>query len=199
MADDANAELPFEPRSDIAREDALWWIARTRGQLRGARDHEARDPCGTCGITDAVLIPRNGQNTVRCQKCGRLLYNAPKTDTGETPRTASTLRRDVKAGQQARILDRDNGRCVLCGRSDEPVTIGHLLSVQDGYALGADAKLLGDDANLAAMCEGCNLGLASRSVNPRTYAAIMYRLVQADMARTSIGDESREQAGIDVS
>ncbi len=54
--------------------------------------------------------------------------------------------------QQARILDRDHGRCVLCG-THEDLTIGHLLSLEDGARLGAATVELYSDANLAAMCE----------------------------------------------
>ncbi len=187
MAEEADRpELPFGPRSDIEREEAIWWIRRTRKeQLQGARDYQSRTPCAACGITDAVLIPRGGQNTVRCARCGLALYNAPKAETGEAPRTVTTLRSGIKPGQQAHILDRDNGRCVLCGRSDQPITIGHLLSIEDGLTLGVSAALLNDDANLAAMCEACNLGLSGRSVSPRTYGAIMYRLVQAEAGRAA--------------
>ena len=56
-----------------------------------------------------------------------------------------------------------------------------------GLALGASAALLNDDANLAAMCEACNLGLSGRSVSPRTYGAIMYRLVQAEAGGAADG------------
>lgn len=75
------------------------------------------------------------------------MYWAPGAETGRKPRTVSTLRKG-------------------------PLHIGHPLSVEDGVAVGADNTLLYDDANLAAMCETCNLGLRP-SVGPRTYAAIM--------------------------
>ena len=44
-----------------------------------------------------------------------------------------------------------------------------------------EARLLIDDDNLAGMCEACNLGLlhADGTVVPKTYAAIMFRLLQA--------------------
>lgn len=172
--------LPFEEREALRREEAKWWIAHAREALAaGGRRYESRADCPDCGTRDAALIPRNGQNTVRCARCGRLLYNAPKTETGEVPRTALTLRQDIKASQQARILDRDHARCVLCGRGDVPLSIGHLLSVQDGLRLGATAEELQSDENLAAMCEACNLGLSSRSVSPATYARIMLHLIRA--------------------
>lgn len=157
-----------------------------RGQLAelGGREFRAARPCPKCHTTEAALIPKNGQNTVRCARCGQLSYNAPKTETGDRPRTVETLRRALKPGTQARILDRDNGRCVLCGRSDQPLTIGHLLSVDDGCRLGTDEELINDEANLAAMCEACNLGLGKASVSPRRYAAIMWRLLQAQAVPT---------------
>ena len=131
------------------------------------------------------MIPKNGQNTVRCSRCGVHTYNAPKTETGERARTVETLRQGLKPSQQARILDRDYGRCVLCGRSDLPLSIGHLLSVDDGFRLGADESIVNSEANLATMCEPCNLGLGRASVSPRTYAAIMWRLLQVEVKRTA--------------
>lgn len=174
-----------EERADLELESAKWWIARARQELAGAggREFLASRPCPDCGITKAAIIPRNGQNTVRCARCGKHYYNAPKAETGEGPRTAKTLRRDIRPGKQARILDRDNGRCVLCGRSDQSLSIGHLLSIEEGRLLGADEGLLNDDANLAAMCEACNLGLSAISINSRTYVRIIWRLVQAEIAR----------------
>ena len=88
----------------------------------------------------------------------------------------------IHVARDPQILDRDHGRCVLCGSSDD-LTIGHLLSVADGFALGALESELNDDANLAAMCEGCNAGLGARSVSARTYLVIMFRLVQAEIRR----------------
>jgi hypothetical protein len=62
-----------------------------------------------------------------------------------------------------------------------------LLAIEDGLDLGATVTELNSDANLAAMCEACNLGLphGPGSVNPRTYAIIMWRLVQAELRRTT--------------
>lgn len=79
-----------------------------------------------------------------------------------------------------------------CGSTDE-LTIGHWLSIEDGAELGATRVELNDDANLGAMCEACNLGLphGPNSVSPRTYAVIMYRLVQAEVSRAVLHDQHR--------
>jgi Zn ribbon nucleic-acid-binding protein len=146
--------LPFEEREELRKEEAKWWIAHSREVLAaGGHRYIARQPCNACETADAVLYPRGGQNTVLCSECGRLLYNAPKTETGEAPRTVKTLRTQMRPSQQARILDRDHARCVLCGRGDQMLTIGHLLSIEDGARIGATALELNDDLNLAAMCD----------------------------------------------
>ena len=175
--------LPFGPPDEEARAEARWWISHMRATLEAAREHRARQPCPECGIDRAVIVPSGGQNSVRCQKCGRHLYNAPKTETGEAPRTVRTLRRGVKPRQQARILDRDNRRCVLCGSGEGAMALGHLLSVEDGVAVGATQQDLYCDANLATMCEACNLGLGGRSVTPRSYAVIVLALIRAERRR----------------
>lgn len=119
---------------------------------------------------------------MRCQICHIHLYNAPKTETGQRPRTVKTLRRSIRPSQQARILNRDRGRCVLCASPHE-LTIGHLLSIEDGARLGATETELYSDANLAAMCEACNIGLrhGSRSITPRTYAVLLWHLIRAEL------------------
>lgn len=148
------------------------------------RHHRPRDPCPRCNASEAVLITKGHQDTLRCARCDRFLYNAPRTETGTKPRTVKTLRRSIRPKQQARILNRDRGRCVLCG-STEDLTIAHLLSIEHGAELGVSERHLYDDANLAAMCEACNLGLrhGPRSVTPRTYLVIMFWLVQVEIQR----------------
>jgi predicted Zn finger-like uncharacterized protein len=175
--------LPFDDDPSFRREEATWWIAHYRQILaEGGRRYEARRSCPNCKTRDAALVPRNGQNTVRCAKCGHLIYNAPKTETGEQPRTVKTVRHQLKPSQQARIFDRDHCRCVICGRGDCPLTVGHLLSISDGLELGASEGELSSDVNLAAMCEACNAGLGRKSVSPSTYARIMLHLVRAASA-----------------
>lgn len=65
------------------------------------------------------------------------------------------------------------------------LTIGHLLAIEDGARLGATEIELYSDANLATMCEACNIGLrhGPRSLTPRTYAVIIWRLTQAELGR----------------
>ncbi len=177
-------------RQDLDKEEAHWWIARMRKQLGTITQYDSRQDCPDCGIKSAAVAPSNGQNVVRCAKCGRHLYNAPKTETGERPRTVSSLRHTIKPSQQSRILDRDHRTCLLCGRADVQLTIGHLLSVEEGVGVGASEGELYNDANLAAMCESCNLGLGRHSISPRTYAVIMLHLERAETLRGSKGQKA---------
>lgn len=172
--------------TDEERQEGLFGINRARQALGEVEDVRSREPCPKCGGYRAFLQRRGGQNTVWCVYCNIHLYNAPKTETGERRRTVATVRRRIRPSQQARIFDRDHGRCVLCGRGDENLTIGHLLSIEDGLELGATEDELHDDANLAAMCEACNLGLGKRSVSAPTYARIMLHLVRAERRRASV-------------
>lgn len=135
--------------------------------------HVMRAPCRHCGHQKGRLEPTNGQNCVYCLRCGRHAYNAPKTETGEPQRTVRT-RPDIKPSKRARILQRDSYRCVLCGHADWPLHIGHCISVEEGLAAGANETELYDDENLAAMCEECNSGLGSGSVDLR----LMLRLLR---------------------
>lgn len=141
-------------------------------------------PCRWCGSIEATLGESGNQLPVRCVSCGRVSYNAPKDEVGFANRSVKTLRADVSPSQQARILDRDHGRCVLCGTSDY-LTIGHLLSVADGLRVGAAPEVLNDDVNLAAMCEGCNSGLGEQSVSLLT-ARLFHHLLEAQRARSPV-------------
>jgi 5-methylcytosine-specific restriction endonuclease McrA len=100
------------------------------------------------------------------------------------PRSVETVRRGLKPSQQARILERD-GRCLLSGRTadDVPLTVAHLISVKDGLDAGLTDAEINDDANLAAMCESCNLGLGGRSVAPTTLIRHAAVAVRAQIAR----------------
>jgi len=202
--------LSAAERREMEKAEAKWWIARAKATLPQSREYVSRQPCTSCQTTEALVVPSNGQNVVRCARCGRSLYNAPKTETGERPRTVTTLRQQIKPSQQARILDRDHRTCVLCGRSDQPLVIGHLLSIEEGVGVGASEAELYDDANLAAMCEACNSGLSRHSISPRTYAVIMLHLVRAERRRShhpatsvrgvaDLAPEEVDVSGLDVS
>lgn len=76
----------------------------------------------------------------------------------------------VSCSKRARIIDRDNGMCAGCDRSDI-VNVGHLLSIEHGRKLGATDDELWADENLAAMCDGCEGGY-------RVSPLLLYRLLQ---------------------
>lgn len=177
---------PELPLTEGERQRGAFMTRRLKEDLGEVRLITARAPCPDCGTTDAKLFPRvNGQARVHCAACDRWLYFAPKTETGERPRTVETVRRGLKPSQQARILERDGQRCLLCGRTarDVPMTVGHLVSVKDGLAAGLTDAELHDDANLAAMCESCNLGVGGASVAPTTLIRHLAVAVRVEFAR----------------
>lgn len=145
-----------------------------------SHDYIARDPCPDCHTVKAVLIPQGQHSGVYCVRCRRWLYWAPKHETGEAPRTVATLRKGLKPSQQARILERDLGRCVMCG-TRENLHIAHFLSVKDGIALGVPDEVLESDENKAAMCEACNLGLQGHSVSARFYVSLLAALLHPEV------------------
>jgi len=51
--------------------------------------------------------------------------------------------------------------------------VGHILSVDDGMLLGLTEVVLNNDANLAAMCEECNLGLSKMSIPTTVYVHLL--------------------------
>lgn len=139
--------------------------------------HAMRVPCAACGERVGILTPTNGQNVVRCRRCGRACYNAPKSEMGESVRSIVS-RPGIDPAQRARVLHRDGGRCIFCGRGSPDgviLHVGHVLSVAEGRALGVTAAEIFDDFNLAAMCEEDNLGLGAHSLDPLMWL----RLVRA--------------------
>ena len=144
-----------------------------------------RSPCQRCGSTEAIVHMVSHQATVRCARCNAFLYNAPRVELGHAKRSVHTLRKHITPTQQARILNRDHGRCVLCGRKND-LTIGHLLSLEDGLTQGIERTVLNHDLNLAAMCESCNLGLlhSDKSVHARTYLSLLGGLLKSEHDRS---------------
>lgn len=130
-----------------------------------------------CGGSAGRIEERNGQDCVYCLDCGAYQYNAPRTETGREQRSLRS-RPAIAPSKRARILERDNYTCVLCHRTDAPLSIGHLISVESGQQLGLTDTDLYDDENLAAMCAECNAGLSKTPVSLRF-------LVRALQARLS--------------
>jgi hypothetical protein len=133
-------------------------------------------PCVRCGSTDGALTEAGPHWKLTCLDCGAYQRFISKAELGLSVRSLSD-RPDIKPKKRARILDRDNGRCVICGRDDE-LHIGHILSVDEGRALGWADEQINDDENLAALCALCNAGYGSLSINPRLAAALIQARIQ---------------------
>ena len=72
-------------------------------------------------------------------------------------------------------MERDNNICIECGRFPPVVMlqVGHLVSVDEGHAIGVTDDELNADENLYCVCEECNVGRSSRSVKPTMYLRLM--------------------------
>lgn len=128
---------------------------------------DMRRPC-LCGGSLGRIEERNGQDCVYCLDCGAYQYNAPRTETGREQRSLRS-RPAIAPSKRARILERDNYTCVLCGKASSAahLSIGHLISVESGQQFGLSDADLYDDENLAAMCAECNAGLSKTPVSLR--------------------------------
>lgn len=150
--------------------------ARRTEELYPLGRHPKFPCCPHCGSKDGRLKTVGGQDTVRCAACDRLLYNAPKTETGREVRTAKTTHDALRDGKRRRVLERGNFACELCGRRptpEHPLHVGHLLSVRDGMAEGLTEHELNDEENLAAMCDECNLEISAESLPLRLVFSLL--------------------------
>lgn len=119
--------------------------------------HPLRKPC-VCGHEIGRITHANGQDVVRCAKCGKWQYNAPKTETGRKGRSLQTTHKAIKPKQRYRILSMAGGKCMLCGKRDCELHVDHAISVKDGHAAGLTDEVINSDDNLMALCAECNLG-----------------------------------------
>jgi len=125
-----------------------------------------RRPCA-CGSRAVHWKMSNGQRIARCDQCGNPnVYCVPNHEVGEGPKPLRRIAPDtVDASQKIRILLRDRGRCALCRTSEEPLHIGHLVSLAEGKRYTDKVhSALRSDANLVVMCDACNLDLGKQSV-----------------------------------
>lgn len=116
---------------------------------------EMRNPCRFCGETRGSVVTKDGQDCVYCASCRKYAgYNAPRTETGRRERSAQTVHAGIKPAQRARIIERANARCELCGKSAEMCSAS-------------------GDANLICSCDECNLGIGRHSLALRQYLRIL--------------------------
>jgi len=136
-----------------------------------------RKPCGSCSSNDGHYVIKSGQSVVYCE-CGKYQgYNAPKTETGLKARSVSTTHSSIKPKLRARILERANRRCELCGKpADKSTTglhVGHVLSVKTAHESGLSDSEINSDENLIAECDECNLGHGKNALPLRLLVAIL--------------------------
>lgn len=62
--------------------------------------------------------------------------------------STSALSRRVHKGRRKAVMERDEHRCLLCGRADHPITLHHVRA----YSLGGETTA----RNLVSLCEPCN-------------------------------------------
>lgn len=129
----------------------------------------------SCGCEIGHIDTRNGQDCVWCSECGSYCYNAPKTETGRSVRSASTVHKAIKPKVRAKTLFRANGQCELCGKHGDGVAlhVGHVISVNIGLSNGLTEIELNDQENLVALCDECNLGIGDEPMPLRFLVRVL--------------------------
>ncbi len=138
--------------------------------------YKMRAPCPKCGCDDGFITESGAQDVVRCSGCKWFCYNAPRVETGKAVRTVQTVHAAIKPKQRARILDRANRHCEVCGKSPDSgcvLHVAHAISVEQGLANGMTDIELNDDENLVSACDECNLGMSTQPMSIRFMMALL--------------------------
>ena len=122
-----------------------------------------RAPCRYCGCQNGRIETRGGQDCIFCQSCGKMAYNAPKTETGRAVRSTTTVHSAINPNKRYRVLERASGKCELCGKTGAVLHVGHLVSVDAGIRLGMTDAEINDLENLCSLCDECNMGADYRA------------------------------------
>ncbi len=91
-------------------------------------------------------------------KAGKRVQKA--VEKAEKQQTAKVERGKVGARLRMMILERDHGKCVLCGAGPTPkasLVVDHILPI----AQGGKSR----EENLATLCQPCNAGKGARIVD----------------------------------
>jgi 5-methylcytosine-specific restriction endonuclease McrA len=135
-------------------------------------------PCKTCGGTDGFAVLHGPGYLACCSRCEKSLggYFVSKVDMGIAKRSVRS-QPGVSTTAHSRILERDRWACMECGRRppDVALEVGHLISKAQGQFIGMTAGELNSDENLYAVCQECNAGRSTRSIDP----IMLFRLMRA--------------------
>lgn len=119
-----------------------------------------RDPCPKCGATDGTIVVRGGQRLFYCVN-DHWCYNQPNAEAGEAPRSVRSVG-TIKPKARSRVLAAHGHQCIGCGRTpqlhDIVLHVDHLIPLALAERHGMLDDVITSEANLAPMCEECNLG-----------------------------------------
>jgi hypothetical protein len=71
------------------------------------KPHTMRAPCKECGGLEGRIERKSNQDVVRCARCDRYAYCAPRTETGLP----------VEPPKPLRLSSKFNGQCTACRAS----------------------------------------------------------------------------------
>jgi 5-methylcytosine-specific restriction endonuclease McrA len=88
------------------------------------------------------------------------LFAIQKASTLKTQRNRTTQRKPLSPSQKRSILERDNFKCIFCGKSSQNTTleVDHAIPLSLIKRLDLDKSLEYADFNLSTTCSECNKG-----------------------------------------
>jgi len=151
-----------------------------------------RFPCKnpSCnGNTNGVIVPKSGQDIVRCSICLAYDHAASRQDTGRAVRTVKTVHEAINLKLRCQVLLRANRQCELCGKSDDNAVmhVGHAISVKAGIDNGMSESEINNPENLVCLCDECNLGMGDEPIPLRFMLRVVTARVRRKLGRDSDG------------
>jgi hypothetical protein len=106
--------------------------------------------------------------------------------TDVTIASPSVLKRNLRGRAKDAILERDGGKCLLCGAADD-LTLQHVLP----YSLGGESH----SGNLVALCEPCNQKLRDEyHIELYELAGIQHGIEPALLKQSNLSDRAMARA-----
>lgn len=118
-------------------------------------------PCAQCGGTDYRLTESGPHLRADCAECGKSLKFLSRK-IAEQPVRSLAERPDISVSLRARVFERYQYRCVICGKNPQDgvrLVVAHLIDREKAIKEDLYDPIIDSELNLTCTCEACNSGM----------------------------------------